>query len=44
VASAEFGAFLPKLRAFVEEMRRLEADAEAAGAPWTPGRMPEWRP
>ena len=44
VAAAEFGAFLPKLRAFVEEMRRLETDAEAAGAPWTPGRVPEWRP
>jgi len=44
VASADFGAFLPKLRAFVEEMRRLEADAEAAGAPWTPGRIPEWSP
>jgi hypothetical protein len=44
VASAEFGEFLPKLRAFVEELRRLETDAEAAGAPWTPGRVPEWRP
>jgi len=43
-ASAEFGEFLPKLRAVVEEMRRLGADAEAAGAPWTPGRIPDWRP
>ncbi|HET9275645.1 MAG TPA: hypothetical protein VFN96_06220 [Gemmatimonadales bacterium] len=44
VASAEFGDFLPKLRSVVEEMRRLEAEAETAGAPWTPGRVPVWEP
>jgi hypothetical protein len=22
---------------------KLEADAEAAGAPWTPGRLPDWK-
>ena len=43
-ASAEFGEFLPKLRAFADDLRRLEAEAEAAGAPWTPGRVPEWKP
>ena len=23
-------------------LAKLEKDMEAAGAPWTPGRMPEW--
>jgi len=25
-------------------LKKLEDDAEAAGAPWTPGRLPVWRP
>jgi photosystem II stability/assembly factor-like uncharacterized protein len=44
IASAGLTAFLPKFRAAMEELKRLEDDAEAAGAPWTPGRIPEWRP
>jgi hypothetical protein len=28
----------------MEDLRRLEADADAAGAPWTPGRLPTWKP
>ncbi len=44
VASALLGEFLPRLRAFLEDLRRLESDAETAGAPWTPGRVPEWKP
>jgi hypothetical protein len=23
-------------------LKSLESDAEAAGAPWTPGRVPTW--
>jgi hypothetical protein len=34
---------LNELRSSVEvDMRKLENDMEAAGAPWTPGRVPEW--
>jgi hypothetical protein len=44
VAADQFGVFLPRLREFGSELRRLEDQAEAAGAPWTPGRMPNWRP
>ena len=34
-----------KLRTLVEsDLERLEDAAEAAGAPWTPGRVPEWKP
>jgi hypothetical protein len=45
VVAAEFGGVLAKLRALVEgDMRRLEDRAEAAGAPWTSGRIPTWKP
>jgi hypothetical protein len=43
VAAAEFSEELGKLRALVEvDLVKLEKDMEAAGAPWTPGRVPEW--
>ena len=44
VASTELGAFLPRLREAATALRQLEEAAERAGAPWTPGRIPEWRP
>jgi photosystem II stability/assembly factor-like uncharacterized protein len=43
IAAAEFAEQLSKLRTLVEvDLRKLEKDMEAAGAPWTPGRVPEW--
>jgi hypothetical protein len=43
IAGAEFSEELGKLRALVEvDLAKLEKDMEAAGAPWTPGRVPEW--
>jgi hypothetical protein len=43
IAAAEFGEALGKLRTLVEvDLTKLEKDLEAAGAPWTPGRVPEW--
>jgi hypothetical protein len=34
---------LAKLRTLVEgDLVKLEKALEAAGAPWTPGRVPEW--
>ncbi|HEY3620280.1 MAG TPA: glycosyl hydrolase, partial [Candidatus Sulfotelmatobacter sp.] len=42
-AAAEFAGQLAKLRTLVEvDLTKLEKDMEAAGAPWTPGRVPEW--
>ncbi len=39
----EFKAQFDKLKVLVEtDLPRLEKAAEAAGAPWTPGRLPEW--
>jgi hypothetical protein len=44
IANAEFTTELQKLRALVEvDLKNLEQAAEAAGAPWTSGRVPEWK-
>jgi photosystem II stability/assembly factor-like uncharacterized protein len=43
-AASEFAEQLTKLHALVEvDLAKLEKDMEAAGAPWTPGRVPEWQ-
>jgi photosystem II stability/assembly factor-like uncharacterized protein len=43
IAAAEFAEQLGRLRTLVGvDLAKLEKDMEAAGAPWTPGRMPEW--
>ncbi len=43
VAAGEFEEQLAKLHALVEvDLAKLEKDMEAAGAPWTPGRVPVW--
>ena len=45
VAAAAFEPVLSKLKTLVEvDLRQLEESAERAGAPWTPGRLPSWRP
>ncbi len=43
-AAQEFEQTLAQLRQLIEsDLARLEKQMEAAGAPWTPGRIPEWR-
>jgi len=43
IAAQEFKQELAKLRALVEgDLAKLEKGMESAGAPWTPGRIPEW--
>ncbi len=45
IAAEAFEPVLGALRALVEEdLGELEAEMEAAGAPWTPGRIPAWQP
>ena len=45
IASEEFAEVLAKLRTLVgEDLVQLEQDLEAAGGPWTPGRLPDWQP
>ncbi len=43
-AAAEFETALNQLRQLIEgDLAKLEKQMEAAGAPWTPGRIPEWK-
>ena len=43
-AAQDFEAVLSQLRQLIEvDLARLEKQLEAAGAPWTPGRIPEWK-
>jgi photosystem II stability/assembly factor-like uncharacterized protein len=44
IASEEFAAELGKLRTLIEkELPPLQRALEEAGAPWVPGRLPEWK-
>jgi len=44
-AASRFQIVLADLRALIDgDLARLEREADAAGAPWTPGRVPEWKP
>ncbi len=43
-AAADFESVLARLRQLIEtDLQKLEKQMEAAGAPWTPGRIPEWK-
>ena len=42
IAAADFGGVLARLRSLSQETQQLEQEMEKAGAPWTPGRIPEW--
>ncbi len=43
-AGEEFADLLARLRTLMtERLPALEARLEAAGAPWTPGRLPDWK-
>ena len=43
VASSEFAEALSTLRSIRDELAALEEKMEEAGAPWTPGRLPDWK-
>ncbi|HEY9503373.1 MAG TPA: hypothetical protein VIR01_17185, partial [Pyrinomonadaceae bacterium] len=43
-AAVDFEGVLAQLRQLIEvDLNRLEKQLEAGGAPWTPGRVPEWK-
>ncbi len=45
IAAQQFAPVLANLRTLVDsDMKALETKAEAAGAPWTTGRVPTWQP
>ena len=44
IAGEQFEPLLDELRTLVErDLKALEDKLDAAGAPWTPGRLPYWR-
>ena len=44
IAAQQFGPLLERLRSLIlVDLAALENAAEAAGAPWTPGRVPSWK-
>jgi photosystem II stability/assembly factor-like uncharacterized protein len=44
-ASQTFGKLLERFRKLYEkDLPQLEGRMEKAGAPWTPGRLPDWKP
>jgi hypothetical protein len=44
VAAKEFATALQSLRVVESDLAALESALELKGAPWTPGRIPEWTP
>ncbi|HWX55403.1 MAG TPA: glycosyl hydrolase [Verrucomicrobiae bacterium] len=44
IAAAEFADTLKQLKALSARFDALQQQVEHAGAPWTPGRLPEWEP
>ncbi len=45
IAAEQLGPVLDKLRTLVEvDLKKIEGQLDAAGAPWTPGRVPVWKP
>jgi hypothetical protein len=43
-AAETFAPVLAELRTLIEtDLRAVEQQMEKAGAPWTPGRLPDWR-
>ena len=44
IASEEFGEELAKLRKLIDvDLKGLEKVLDEAGAPFTPGRLPDWK-
>ena len=45
IALSEFAGELARLKKLLEtDLKGLEDRMEKAGAPWTPGRLPDWKP
>jgi photosystem II stability/assembly factor-like uncharacterized protein len=45
LAAEDFRVELEKLRKLLDtDLQSLESKMESAGAPWTPGRVPSWKP
>jgi len=43
IASSEFAVALERLRGIDQRLHAFEQELDQAGAPWTPGRVPNWK-
>jgi len=43
IASKQFDSLLPELKSIDEEIKNVESTLEKNRAPFTPGRLPEWK-
>ena len=44
IVSTSLTTLISDLKGALDALHALGDQAEAAGAPWTPGRVPEWKP
>ncbi len=44
IAANEFTMVLADLKAVAADLTELEREADRIFAPWTPGRLPDWKP
>lgn len=44
IASSEFAVAIERLRTIGQRLSALEQELDQVGAPWTPGRIPSWKP
>ncbi len=44
IAASEFAVALDRLRSIDQRLHVFEQELDQAGAPWTPGRVPTWKP
>ena len=42
IAAEQFPSILSELNSISNELLNIEAELQASGAPWTPGRIPDW--
>ena len=42
IAEQQFGEAVGELKAIAADLAETEAALQAEGAPWTPGRIPDW--
>jgi Mg2+ and Co2+ transporter CorA len=43
IAAEEFGPILDDIKQLKKDIEAVEQALEKAGAPWTPGRLPDWK-
>jgi hypothetical protein len=42
ISEAQFSEALAELKSIAAELAALEDELQELGAPWTPGRIPDW--